>query len=119
MITNVGKEQDNKRLGGLTANPFTYVAVGTGTTTPSATDTALVNEVMRVSATVSLITTTTTNDTLKLLATFNFTSSYTIGECGVFDASSGGNMYSRALISPTKSVANGDSLVIDYRIKRS
>lgn len=104
-------------------NPFQYIAIGTGTTTETADDTALENEITtgggeRGSATVSRVTTTNTNDTCQLVKTFNFTSSFAVTESGVFNASSGGVMASRKTFSAIN-VASGDSLQITWKIQFS
>jgi len=94
---------------------FDYIAIGTGTTAESATQTALVTEVMRANATGSRVTTNVTNDTAQLVATFNFTSSYAITEAGVFNASTAGTMLCRKVFSAIN-VANGDSLQVTYKV---
>ncbi|MBC7128394.1 MAG: hypothetical protein H5T45_01515 [Thermoplasmatales archaeon] len=94
---------------------FDYIAIGTGTTEENATQTALVNEVMRTNATGSRVTTTVTDDTAQLVATFNFSSSYAITEAGVFNASSNGIMLCRKVFSAIN-VGNGDALQITYKI---
>ena len=78
------------------------IAVGTGTTTPSSSQTSLVTEVVRIASTNTLVTTTTTNDTLQLTGTITFTTSYAISEIGTFNSTtaSSGTMYSRDVIGP-------------------
>jgi len=108
---------------GITANyeyniKYTYVAIGTddGTTLAlDATNTALGAEHSRVAATMSLVTTNVTNDTMKLEATFNFTASATIQESGVFNKSTGGSMLCRQTF-PALNVQNGDTLVVTWQI---
>jgi hypothetical protein len=116
LLTNAGLAQMAGLINGVVTTPFTYVAVGTGTTAPSVTDTALVSEVMRVSATVSRTTTSVPNDTATWSATFNFTSSYALAEAGIFDASTGGNMLCRVTY-PTLNVVSGDSLIINWKVQ--
>ena len=116
LIVNVGKSQMANLLGGLGASSFDYVAVGTGTTTPAATDTALEAEVVRVQTTNSLITTDVTNDTVQFEGTVDFTSSYAITEYGLFDASTGGNMLNRAVKSALN-VGNGDSIKVVWKVQ--
>ena len=118
LITNVGKAQVAGLINGVVTTPFKYIAIGTGTTAPSATDTALVSEVARTQATVGRTTTSVTNDTATLDATFTFTASYAITEAGIFDASTGGNMLSRVTFAAIN-VASGDSLKISWKIQVS
>ena len=82
MITNVGMAEVAALIGLDTqssATAFDYIAIGTGTTAPSATDTALVSEQQRAAATGSLTTTTVSNDTLQLVKdAFSFSGDYAI-----------------------------------------
>jgi len=123
LITNVGYAQVAGLINGVVTTPFKYAAVGVGSSTspgscatPSASDTALGYEVARVSATVGRTTTSVTNDTATWSATFNFTTSYSLCEAGIFDASSGGNMLSRVTYSVVN-VVSGDTLVINWKIQ--
>ena len=123
LITNVGYAQVAGLINGVVTTPFKYIAVGDGSssspgscTSPSASDTALGHEVARVQATTGRTTTSVTNDTATWSATFNFTSSYSLCEAGIFDSSSGGNMLSRVTYSVIN-VASGDSLVINWKVQ--
>jgi hypothetical protein len=89
---------------------FNYVAIGTDGTAPSATQTALGNEVMRVQGTYSKDANT---GECSIDATFNITSTYALQECGLFNASSGGTMYCRDTYT-TKNVVNGDTVKVYY-----
>jgi len=115
LIVNVGKAQVSGLIGGVVTGVFSYIAVGTGTTAPASTDTALGTEVARASSTNTRVTTNVTNDTLQLQATFNFTSSYAITEAGIFNASTGGTMLARQTFGAIN-VANGDSIVITWKV---
>ncbi|RLG77356.1 MAG: hypothetical protein DRO12_02450 [Thermoprotei archaeon] len=118
LIVNVGKAQVAGLINGVVTTPFKYIAIGTGTTSPSAGDTALESEVDRAEATVGRTTTSVTNDTATFDATFNFTASYSITEAGIFDASSGGNMLARHTFSAIN-VQSGDSLTISWKVQVS
>ncbi len=116
LIVNAGKSETAGLLIGDTgATAFGYIAIGTGTTAPSASDTALETETHRASATTSLTTTNVTNDTAQLEATFNFTSSYAITESGIFNDATAGDMLARQTFSALN-VANGDSLTVTWKI---
>lgn len=100
---------------------FTYLALGTSSTAVSASQTALqaeitTNNLGRAAATVSRVTTTQTNDTLQLTKTFTATGTSAIEEVGYFNASSSGVMGGRALTG-TKTVVNGEQIVVTYNIK--
>ncbi|MBO3801760.1 MAG: hypothetical protein JTT12_05530 [Candidatus Brockarchaeota archaeon] len=111
LVVAVGKAQIAGLVGGLATGTASYMAVGTGTTSPSISDTALGSEVLRVQTSNSLVTTNTTNDTLQLQGNFSFTASYAITEMGVFNASSGGTMFIRNTFGAINVVA-GDTITI-------
>ena len=107
--------------GGVSA--FEYIALGTGTTTPEAGDSALEAEITsggagRALATASRVTTGVTDDTSQLEVTFNFTDSHAITESGVLNASSSGVLLARQVFS-VLNVSNGDELTVRWRIQHS
>jgi len=125
IITNVGLACMVRLIfAGLTEDKFGYLAIGSGTTSESATDTALEYEVARKSASVSQTTTTITDDTALLEATFSkddgLSGSMNISETGIFNASSGGDMLARKVFSavPVDWDA-GDTLTIRYYVQMS
>ena len=83
---------------------FSYVAIGTGTTPPTADDTKLETEVKRKVGTGSRITTTFTDDTSKLVATFSkddtLSGTQNISEIGVLNAATAGVMLLRVTFTP-------------------
>jgi hypothetical protein len=100
---------------------FTYLAVGTDSTAAAATQTALLGEITdtglaRAAATVSRVTTTQTNDTLRLQYTWTASGSKTVQEAGIFNASSSGTMLGRALTGAKALTAN-DLFVVQYNVK--
>ena len=93
LVVNAGLAQLALLAGDASATPFTYLALGSGTTAVAASQTALATEITtsglaRAAATVSQTTTTTTNDTLQLTYTWTASGSVTVEEIGVFNASS-------------------------------
>lgn len=100
------------------AVPFTYIAVGSGTTAEAASQTALVTELTdsglaRATATTATrATTTQTDDTTSLSETFTVTGSKTAAEVGVFNASSSGTMWFRHVLGTAKSLVSGDSYTV-------
>jgi hypothetical protein len=96
-MTNSGFPVSGALIAGLTANPFIYVAIGTGTTPSAATDTALQTEVKRKSGTPTQITTTVTNDTVVWDVIFGqsgdgMSTTIAVTEIGVLNASSNGTL---------------------------
>lgn len=99
---------------------FTYLAVGSGTTAVTATDTALETEITtggleRAAATVSRETENVTNDKGKLTHQWTASATLSVTELGVLNAASAGTMFSRKIIT-TKNVESGDTLTGTYTI---
>lgn len=117
LVTNAGKAGAASRLNGAGSEAaFTYIAIGTGTTAAAAGDTTLETEITtgggeRASATASRVTTDVTNDTARLVNTFNFTSTFAVTEAGVLNAASSGVLLNRQVFTAVN-VVNGDSLQI-------
>ena len=120
VITNAGKALIASLAGDAAAVPFTYLAVGSGTTAEAASQTALVTEITtsglgRASATVSRSTTTVTNDTLQLDKTWTASGAVTVEEIGIFNDASAGTMLGRKLTG-SKTLANGETLAATYKV---
>lgn len=99
---------------------FTYLAVGTDSTAPSAGQTTLGAELTtlglgRAAATVSRVTTNSTNDTTQLQYTWTATGNTTVKEVGYLNAASGGVMGGRALTTDM-TLSNGIQLRATYKI---
>ena len=124
LITNAGFAGAAGRLMGSGAPAaFTYIAVGTGTTAAAVTDTTLQTEtatsgLSRVSGTVSLVTTTVTNDTAQVTNTFSVTGTVAVTESGVLNAASVGTLLCHQVFTAIN-VINGDSLAITWKVKQS
>ncbi len=118
-VMNAGKaEITGLMLTDIGGTAFDYIAVGTDSTAPNATQSALLVEKYRVAGTGSQQTTTTTNDTARLTTSISITASDTIQEAGIFNSSSAGDMLARTTFSAI-SVGSGDVLNIGYDIKLS
>jgi len=116
IITNAGLAEVAKLIGAdLGGVKFGYIAIGSGTTAPAATDTALEFETHRASATVTHTTTTVTGDTAQFEYTFSFTASYAISESGVFNDPTAGVMLCRQTF-PVINVVSGDALTVTWKI---
>lgn len=116
VLTDVGKQKIAEWTCGVTAIPTLYIAWGQCATTDAATrtDTALVGEIDRAVAT----TTISTHELTIAMTEENTGEGYWTTECGIFDASSGGNMIFRGLYSEDSATAEsryvnpGDTLSI-------
>ena len=122
LVVDVGKAQVAGLINGIVTTAFTYIAIGTGTTAPTASDTGLGTETTRKSASTSRVTTSVSNDTAQLQATFSssdgLSGTSAITESGVFDASSGGNMLCRQTFDALNvDWDSGDTLQITWQIQ--
>lgn len=119
LIVNAGlAEVAALLLTDVSGTAFDYIAIGTGTTSPSASDTALEYETHRVAATGSRVTTNVTNDTAQLVATFSgYSGTEAVTEAGVFNAASGGTLLCRQTFSALNVDWDaGDSIEITEKI---
>lgn len=120
-VPTVGKALIAGRINGSgTPAAADYIAVGTGTTAFAAGNTTLETELAasglsRVQGTVSLVTTTTTNDTAQVTTTFTVTGTQAVTESGVLNASSNGTLLCRQTFSAIN-VVNGDTLQITWKV---
>lgn len=120
-VTTVGKALIAGRLNASGAPAAAdYIAVGTGVVAFSAADTTLgtetaVSGLSRAQGTVSLVTTTTTNDTAQVTKTFTVTGTVAVTESGVLNAASVGTLLCRQTFSAIN-VVNGDSLAITWKV---
>ncbi len=118
-IMNAGKvEISGLILTDIGGTAFDYLAIGTGTGAPNATETALLGEKYRSAGTGSQETTTVTDDTARLTTSVSITSSVSITEAGIFNSDSAGAMLARTTFSAV-SVNNGDTVNLGYDVKVS
>lgn len=114
----MAQELQNAGIAALAAHiRDTYLgsAIGTGTTAINPADTTLEDETMRVASTNTLITTTVTNDTAQMTATFNIISGMTIAKAAQLTSStSGGTMLSESSFTGLPLV-NGDSIITIWK----
>jgi hypothetical protein len=125
IITNVGLACIIRLVfSGLTEDKFGYLAIGTGTTAESATDTALQAEIKRKASTQTQTTTSIEGDTCLCEATFssadNLSGSHNVSETGIFNASTGGDLLARKVFSAVPiNWDAGDTLTIRYYVQMS
>ncbi len=84
LIVNTGKERVAKLLCGVSADYFEAIAIGTSSTSPATSQTALLAEVKRASAVLAYEA--SYKATFEHTFTFGTAESYTITEAGVFDS---------------------------------
>lgn len=117
VFTNVGKAKLTDALNNTQLTSPTYIGWGTGSTAADAADTALqtASAEARTNGTKSRTTTTVTNDTYQVVGTVTSSSSQTISEAGLFDASTSGSMYVHGVFTGI-ALGNGDSIAFTVKI---
>lgn len=121
LVVTVGKGLLSGLLTGLGVTPVLYMALGTGSNAAAAGDTALQTEIVadggqRKAATVSQQTVSTTNDTARYVASYEFTAGFTISEAGLLDAASAGNLFARRLFGSPIAVISGNVLEVTWNV---
>lgn len=120
LVVSAGSAGVASRINGDGAEAaFTYVAIGIGTTSANASDTALVSEITtaggeRGAGTASRIQTDVPNDTAQLVKTYNFTGTFAVTESGVLNAASTGTLLARQVFTAIN-VISGDSLQVTWK----
>jgi hypothetical protein len=113
LITTAGKTLIASLLNGESVNLIGYCAVGSGTTTPNASDTTLEGEIGRLpitskSRSINVITYSTFFGSGDLNGTWN--------KVGLFNAQTGGVMFSEYLLPSTISKDATKTVDIEYAI---
>lgn len=110
LVVTAGKEYVASRMKDATANVMSHMAVGSGSTSPAAGDTALGSELDRV----ALTSTTVSSNELTYVATFGAgVGTGAITEAGLFNAATGGDMLCRTTFSVVNKGAS-DSMTITW-----
>jgi hypothetical protein len=121
-ITSVFLNECTGLLGGVgSKTAFGYVAVGEGSTAFAEGQTTLVTEITtsgleRAAVTPTQATTTHTNDTLQFVKAFSVTGTKTVTEAAILNAASTGTMAARTVLTTPRSVINGDTYTLTYKI---
>lgn len=103
-----------------TTTRLTHFAVGTSTAAPAASDTTLGAEVYRDQITYQGDVSTGLITILCYIPTaFPSTQPVTLGEAGLFNASSSGTLFAHVLISPTVNKTTSISMTITWNIQVS
>lgn len=112
MIVNAGEVELSKLMCGVASDGFSYIAVGSGTTAATQTDTTLETELYRVIATTERSSTIAPLDTLRMWGTVTATANGVLSEFGIFNDATAGDMLARKLISPTKTITTGQKCLM-------
>lgn len=122
-LTNTGfAEITALMLTDVGGTAFDYIGIGTGTTAFVATQTDLITPVKRKAGTGTQVTTTVTNDTAQLVATFaaadTLSGTDAITESGVFNAASAGTMLCRQVFTALSIDWDaGDTLQMTWKVQ--
>jgi hypothetical protein len=119
LLVNTGRAITTNRILGAGTEPE-YVAWGTGAGTTGATDTTLFTEASeaRVAGVGTQQTTATTNDTLQEVGTITADAGKTITNAGLFDASTGGNLFMKGDFTGI-ALNLGDSIQFTMKVQYS
>jgi hypothetical protein len=104
--------------GGVGADQFTWIAIGTDNTAAARENTALGAQILtRLQDTTPTVTLASAGGAGQVVldATFTATGTVTVEESGLFDASSSGNMLARNT-SPSVALVNQDTLTVTWTI---
>lgn len=118
-IPTAGKALLANRILGAGTEPK-YIAVGTGTATVVAGDTALQTEVdSRVTGTSTRTTTFSSNDTYTVTGTYTCgATARVITECGLFDQSAlGGTLFLRSVLTNSASLVQNDTIAFTFNVQ--
>ena len=99
---------------------FTYLVVGSGDTAFAAADSTLGSEITswgleRSAVTPTRETTNVSNDTTQLNKTFTVTSTATIKEVGILNASSAGDLGGRTVLGTPRDVVSGTTYTLTHK----
>ena len=112
LVVTTGKNYIASKMVATTNSPvsMTHMAIGTGSTTPAAANTALGSQTGRVTLSGSSVS----SNAITYTATFPAgTGDGAITEAGIFNASSGGTMLCRTTF-PVVNKASGDTIAVTW-----
>ncbi len=123
-VVNTGLSQVAGLIGGIGSfsdTYFKYMAIGTGTTTATVTQTLLVTPILSAqSAGRTLTTTNVAKDTCQFTTTFSFTTTYGVTEIGIFTSSDFKSTSSTVMLArdqfPVVNVSNGSSIKFTWNV---
>lgn len=116
LVVSAGLAHIASRIKDNTSGTSYNIAIGTGTTATAVGQTALTTESARGASTVTLVTTTYSNDSVQYVTTFAAgVGTAAITEAGIFNAASGGTMLCRTVF-PVINKGSLDTLTITWKL---
>lgn len=116
-IPDAGLVVMGKLLGGVDdVAPFTYIAVGSGSTANATSTTALATEITDTGFARVQVTPTMTGDVCSWATTFTATGVATVREIGLLNASSDGTLGLRGVLTENKVFALDDTYEVTITI---
>tara|TARA_Y100000361_G_scaffold28512_1_gene23420 strand:- start:1296 stop:1727 length:432 start_codon:yes stop_codon:yes gene_type:complete len=112
LVVTAGKGYVASRIKDASATAMSHMAIGSGTTNPAASDTALETQLGRV----SLTSTSVSGAVVTYVATFGAgTGTGAVTEAGILNASSGGTMLCRTEFSVVNK-GSSDSMTVTWTV---
>ena len=116
-IPDAGLTVMAKQLGGVdSVAPFTYIAVGSGSTANATSTTSLATEIADSGFARVQVTPTVTGQTTSWATTFTATGTATVREIGLFNADVGGDLGLRGVLSADKVFEDTDTYEVTITI---
>jgi hypothetical protein len=123
IITTLGLEYQARYTGQSLAGVWGWMAPGTGTTTPTSADTALVAECTGTGMARKVATVTYEGSDITMFTatwTNNTAAPIVVGEIGIFNQlATGGVLFARGIFLAPKTVAVGQSITLRFPIKQA
>jgi len=115
LVVSTGKALAASILSSSSSRP-SHMALGSGTTAPAESQTALVAEIAGSRATFTSNTVNGNELTYRRVFTNSSGGTWNVGEIGIFNAGAGGTMFSRFLLTPVTNVANTEVLDVTWTL---
>jgi len=121
LITNVGLAGLAGLFNGASVLPFKYIGLGMGTNPADAADVALEDEVdfgggeRKLADSIDQVTDVITDDTSRIIATFDISQDFTLSEIGMFDSLAGGVLGAHRVFVG-QAITAGESVVVTWTL---
>jgi hypothetical protein len=125
VVVNGARSIETNLITGLGGTAPNYLAIGSGSTTAAAADTALTTEYTtgtwtgyaRAHPTPTRTTTTLTSDTMNWSASWTAGATQAVFEAGLFDAVTTGNLFEHSSFAAAVNLSSGDSITVNLAVK--